>query len=202
MYNQAKHEDGKAGLLLVMSSLGIVSSEAGSVFEQHGNRRRKLKEQAQERKKTTFIQQKNKALERYSGESYFPGILSSAAGPSGDMGSVPRIRSSEIDSFSIDQFVVLPYGLKWFASQVVNVSTESNEIEVRYFVSSDGYKSFIESDEPKFWEFSSRILMKLSDPQLVRTSSTRFHYTFSEKDIAKAKTAFAQWRRTKKTRKV
>ena len=86
MYNQAKHEDGKAGLLLVMSSLGIVSSEAGSVFEQHDNRRRKLKEQAQERKKTTFIQQKNKALERYSGESYFPGILSSAAGPLGDMG--------------------------------------------------------------------------------------------------------------------
>ena len=111
---------------------------------------------------------------------------------------VPRIRSSEIDFFSIDQFVVLPYGPKWFAAQVVSVSAESNEVEVRYFDSSDGYKSFIESDEPQCWEFSSRILMKLSDPQLVRTSSTRFCYTFSEEDIAKAKTAFAQWRQHKK----
>ena len=60
-----------------MSSLGIVSCEA--VFEQHDSRR-KLREQAQERKKPIFTQQKNKALERFSGESYFPGILSSASG--------------------------------------------------------------------------------------------------------------------------
>ena len=124
--------------------------------------------------------------------------MSSAAGPSGDMGSVPRIRSSEIDSFSIHQFVVLPYGPKWFAAQVVNVSAESNEVEVRYFDSSDGYNSFFPSDEPQCWEFSSRILMKLSDPQLECTSSTRFHYTFPTKDIAEAKTAFDQWRQHKK----
>ena len=34
---------------------------------------------------------------------------------------VPRIRSSEIDSFPIDQFVVMPYGPKRFAIQVVCV---------------------------------------------------------------------------------
>ena len=49
-----EYEDGKAGLLPVMSSLGIFSSEAGSVFEQHDTRRRKLKEQAQERRKQFY----------------------------------------------------------------------------------------------------------------------------------------------------
>ena len=62
-----------------MSSLGIVISETGSVFEQYGNRTRKLKEQSQERRKTNFVNQKNDVLERFSGESYFSWILSSAA---------------------------------------------------------------------------------------------------------------------------
>ena len=60
-----------------MSSLGIVISETGSLFEQYGNRTRKLKEQ--ERRKTNFVNQKNDMLERFSGESYFSWILSSAA---------------------------------------------------------------------------------------------------------------------------
>ena len=42
---------------------------------------------------------KNATLEKYSVQSYAPGILSSAAGPSGDMGSVPR-KSSE--SYSME----------------------------------------------------------------------------------------------------
>ena len=75
-------------------------------------------------------------------------ILSSDADPSREMVSVPRICSSEIDSFSIYQFVVLPYGPKCLAAQVVSVSAEPNEIEVRYFKSSNGCKSFIKSNEP------------------------------------------------------
>ena len=130
------HEDGKAGLLPVMSSLSTFSREAGSVFEQHDTRRRKLKEQAQERRKTVFQLQKNKALERFSGESYFPGILSSAAGPSGDMGSVPRNRFSKIDSFSIDQFVVLPYGLphKLLMRGWLCVSTNEESSLIRCYI--------------------------------------------------------------------
>ena len=48
-----EHE--KAGLLPVMSSLGIFSS----VFEKHDTRIRKLKEQAQLEKETVFQLQKN-----------------------------------------------------------------------------------------------------------------------------------------------
>ena len=130
-------EYGKAGILPVMSSLGIDSSEAGSVFEQHDTKRRKLKEQAQDRRKRNFLLQKNKALEKYSGESYLPGILSSVEGPSADMESVSRFRSTVTDSFSIRQYVVLPYGPKWFAAQVEDVSPQSNEVELLNLDSSD-----------------------------------------------------------------
>ena len=39
--------------------------------------------------------------------------------------------------------------------------------------------------------------MKLSDPQLVRTSLTRYHYTFPEDEVARANTAFAQCKQHK-----
>ena len=46
-----EHEDGKVGLLPVMSSLGIVSSEADYVFKNHYHRRRILKETIKEQQK-------------------------------------------------------------------------------------------------------------------------------------------------------
>ena len=39
--------------------------------------------------------------------------------------------------------------------------------------------------------------MKFSDPQLVRTSLTRYHYTFPEDEVARANTAFAQCKQHK-----
>ena len=39
--------------------------------------------------------------------------------------------------------------------------------------------------------------MKFSDPQLVRTSLTRYHYTFPEDEVARANTAFSQWKQYK-----
>ena len=159
-----EHKEGKVGLLPVMSSLGIVSSEADYVFKNHYHRRRILKETIKEQQKQNFLSLKNAALKKYSNQSYAPGVLSSAAGPSGDVGSVPRVRSVATESYSTDQFVVLPFGPKWSAAKIVDVSTETKEIEVSYLESSDQYKTFTWSDEPKCWEFQSRILMKLSHP--------------------------------------
>ena len=73
--------------------------------------------------------------------------MSSALGPSGDMGSVPKVNHSSTDSFSIEQVVVLPYGPKWFAVLIVDESTDTNEIEVSYLESTDHYKRFTWSDE-------------------------------------------------------
>ena len=57
-----EHEDGKAEFLPVMSSLGIDSSEANSIFLQHDERRRRPKQQAQERRKTSFLSLRNNVL--------------------------------------------------------------------------------------------------------------------------------------------
>ena len=142
---------------------------------------------------------KNSALEKYSNQSYAPGVLSSAAGPSGDVGSVPRVRSVATESYSTDQFVVLPFGPKWSAAKIVDVSTETKEIEVSYLESSDQYKTFTWSDEPKCWEFQSRILMKLSHPQVsLASTNTRLYLTFSEDEVARENTAFGQWKQHKR----
>ena len=45
-----------------MSSLGIDSSEANSIFLQHDERRRRPKEQAQERRKISFLNLRNNVL--------------------------------------------------------------------------------------------------------------------------------------------
>ena len=58
-----------------MSSLGIDSSEASRLFLQHNERRRRLKEQAQERRKTNFLNLRKNALQSLTSQSYFPGVL-------------------------------------------------------------------------------------------------------------------------------
>ena len=64
MLSVIEHEDGKVGLLPVMSSLGVVSSEAGSVFIQHDHRQRKLREQLKAKNKANFLNKKNAVLEK------------------------------------------------------------------------------------------------------------------------------------------
>ena len=93
----------------------------------------------------------------------------------------------------------MSYGPKWFAVKIVDESIETKEVEVSYLELSAQYKTFTWSDEPKCWEFQSRILMKLSHPQVsLASTNTRLYLTFSEDEVARTNTTFGQWKQHKR----
>ena len=153
-----------------------------------------------ENRKEAFNHRKNVAVQRLEGcPSYGPGILDSGAGPSGDMGSVPHVfQHNTITDISVNQFVVVPFGPKWFVAKVVEVSTSLAEVQVEYLETADNYATFQWSEEPLCWEFTSQILMSLPDPEVApSTTSSRLYLQFPPACINKAHLVFQQWRKQK-----
>ena len=98
----------------------------------------------------------------------------------------------ETSSFSIDQFVSVSYGPKFYVGQIKAVDAESSEVEIQ-FMSRVGTTTnqfvWIDEGQPGYehpsWEYFERVLCCLEPPGITATSSNRFVFALREGDLEK-----------------
>ena len=137
------------------------------VFERHDHVRKTMNENYHRNKHASFESRRAVAIEQMdSCSSYRPGICDSGAGPSGDMGYVPKKIKRNSNIFAVNDL--------WLCFSDQNglwkflLTSVTPLVEVEYLDTSDNHKTFFWSNEPNCWEFMSQILIKLSDPSISR----------------------------------
>ena len=218
MVSIIKQQRGQVGLLAVMDLLELNTDEAKLVFPKHDQVRKSMRERQKHSKNRSFEQRRTSALELMSSlppsstfsastssdststsfPSYGPGICDSGAGPSADMLAVPGVLEKKSCQVGIGQFVVVPFGPVWYAAKVVDISTETNEVQLKYMYCKKDKKSFYWAVTELFWEYRSQLLMSLSEPTKAdRSTSTRTFFNFPPDQIERANSAFAELRKLK-----
>ena len=222
MVSIIRYEQGQVGLLPVMNRLGIDTDEASLVFPKHDQVRKSLGEKQRHSRHTSFERRRSSALQLMNSlpsssssspvtfstsapststsfPSYGPGIYDSGSGPSADMLAVPGVLDRNICQVDIGKFVVVPCGPVWYATKVVDISTETNEVQVKYMYCKKDKISYYWAETELFWEYRSKLLMSLSEPvKADRSTSTRTFFNFPPNEIERANAAFAELRKMKR----
>ena len=202
-------QEGKASIASIMSDLGlVVSADSIKHFEQQDVKRVKQKTKRKEIDQNRYQQRLTSALEQYTDvKSYHPGVCDAGAGPSADMMATPFIRPSASTYVpALEDYIVLPYGPKWYIAQIINVVHSSREVEVNFlYENKDGSYNFKEEDDPDYeagvLEPFTLILMRVPVPRVQSITSTRYTLVFEPETLDKVKEKFNEWKQRKRNPK-